>query len=189
LSLILRPKIAPADAPGLSVVTGLALAKAIEQQLDITVKLKWPNDCLLGGRKTAGILLDLAAEAKLVRYVIVGIGINVQQRAQDFPPEIQHLATSLSIAAGRPVGRISFLQTLLAELEREYARFSEEGLTPAIGPYTRRCSLIGHHIEAQIGHKTITGKAVRINPVGALVLNDGAREIVLTAGEVIHVGN
>ncbi len=187
LSIILRPEIAPAAAPGLSLVTGLALAKTIEEQLNIAAKLKWPNDCLLGGKKTAGILIDLAASAELVRYVVVGVGINVLHNPDDFPPELQKMATSLSQAAARPVDRALFLTGFLAGLEREYFRFIKEGLAPFIKPYTRRCSLIGCHVEALVGRRLVTGKAVGIDPSGALVIADGENEIVLTAGEVTRV--
>jgi BirA family biotin operon repressor/biotin-[acetyl-CoA-carboxylase] ligase len=186
-SLILRPPIAPAAAPGLSLLTGLAVAKAIESQLHITADLKWPNDCLLYDKKTAGILIDLAAEAKSVRFIVVGIGINVRLLTDDFPPELRETATSLAVAAGHSVDRETILAAVLTEFETDYFRFLAEGLTPTIGPYTRRCGLIGCQVDILAGRKTIRGTAVRIDPSGALVLVANGQEHVLMAGEVTRV--
>ncbi len=187
MSIIVRPKIAAANAPGLSLVTGLALAVTIEEQLQISAKLKWPNDCLLSGQKVAGILLDLTTSQKQVNYVVVGVGINVRHGILDFPPDLQETATSLVSAAYRSVDRISFLAAFLARWEQQYLRFLTEGLAPTIAPYTRRCSLIGCQIDAMVGKSIISGKAIAIDPSGALVITDGTKKTVLTAGEVVRV--
>jgi len=187
MSIILRPTIAPVLAPGLSLVTALALAKTIERQLRLAAKLRWPNDCLLEGKKTAGILIDLAADPKLVRFAVVGIGINVAHAIDDFPVELREEATSLSIAAGRDVDRVDILLPFLAELESEYLRFLAEGLAPIINHYTTRCSLIGCQVDALVGEKIISGTAIGIASSGGLVVATGEQEIILTAGEVIRV--
>lgn len=187
LSIILRPELSPAAAPGLSLVTGLALAQTIEEQLQLKATLRWPNDCLLDDKKVAGILIDLTANTERARHVVIGVGINVLQQAGDFPPELRKIAISLSMAASRPVDRVSFLQSFLSGLEREYLRFINEGLAPFIEPYTRRCSLIGCWVEALIGREQVAGKAVGVDSAGALILVDGDKKIVLTTGEVRRV--
>jgi len=187
MSVILRPEIAPVVTPGLSLVAGLSLAEVIESELHIAAALKWPNDCLLNGKKVAGILTELSAEQNKVRFVIWGVGINVSQQLHDFPPELRETATSLALATKRPVNRVHFLREFLYRLEENYLRFIDEGLAPFIEPYARHCSIIGCDVEAQVGNKTVSGRAVRIDPRGALVLTRGETEIVLTAGEVIQV--
>jgi len=187
MSIILRPEIVPAAAPGLSLVAGLSLAETITAELHTAAALKWPNDCLLGGKKTAGILTELSAEREKVRFVILGVGINVLHQVNDFPPELQETATSLSLATKQSVDRVHFLQEFLYQLEDNYLNFKDEGLTPFIKPYTRCCSLIGRQVKAQVGHKTVSGRAVRLDPTGALVLARGQTETILTAGEVIQV--
>jgi BirA family biotin operon repressor/biotin-[acetyl-CoA-carboxylase] ligase len=187
LSLILRPKINPADAPGLSLVTALALADTIEEQLKIPAKLKWPNDCLLGGKKTAGILTELSAEQGRVDFVILGVGINVGHRQEDFPPELQDTATSLALAAKTTVDRVEFLQAFLRRLELDYLQFGRVGLGPTIGRYESHCSLIGCDVKVRIGKRVIHGRAVRIDPGGGLVISAAGSETLLTAGEVTGV--
>jgi BirA family biotin operon repressor/biotin-[acetyl-CoA-carboxylase] ligase len=183
----LRPKIRPAEAPGLSLVAGLALAMTIEEQLNIPARLKWPNDCLLAGRKTAGILTELSAERDRVDFVILGVGINVNQQQDDFPPELQEIATSLALAAKSAVDRVTFLQAFLRRFEQDYLQFTRAGLGPTIGRYETRCSLIGCEIEAKVGKKTILGRAIRVDPGGGLVVTHEGRETILTAGEVTRV--
>jgi len=187
MSLILRPEIKPAEAPGLSLVSGLALALTVEEQLKIPAKLKWPNDCLLNGRKTAGILTELSADHGRVDFVILGIGINVGHREEDFPSDLRHTATSLALAAKKPVDRVEFLQAFLRRLELDYLQFKRTGLGPTIGRYESHCSLIGCEIEAQVGKRTIRGRAKRIDPGGGLVIDIAGTETTLTAGEVTRV--
>jgi len=187
MTLILRPKIKPANAPGLSLVAGLALALTIEEHLNIPARLKWPNDCLLNGKKTAGILTELSADCGRVEFVILGIGINVGHGEDDFPSELRHTATSLALAAQKPIDRVKFLQVFLRRLELDYFQFMRVGLGPTIGRYESHCSLIGCEIEAQVGRRTIRGRAARIDPGGGLVIDVAGAETILTAGEVTRV--
>jgi len=131
LSAVLRPQLAPADALVLSLAAGLAAASAVEAVTGLKPDLRWPNDLLLarqvpgesGGphleeRKFCGILTELNAEATRVRYAVVGIGMNVNQRS--FPAELQSLATSLRIETGRAWSRVELAAALLKSLDREY---------------------------------------------------------------------
>ena len=187
MSVVLRPKLAPIAAPGLSLVAGLSLARTIEECLQTPVELKWPNDCLLGGKKTAGILAELSAQRENVRFVVLGVGVNVLHQPQDFPPELQKTATSLVLATGQLIDRVEFLCEFLKRLEADYSQFKKQGLAPFIDSYTRRCELIGSQIQAHVGHKTITGQALRIDATGALVLRQGQKEIVISAGEAQRI--
>jgi BirA family biotin operon repressor/biotin-[acetyl-CoA-carboxylase] ligase len=122
-SAVLRPALPPAEVLVLSLMAGLAVQAAI-QQTDSRVQpdLKWPNDVLIGGKKVCGILTEMNAEATRVRYVVVGIGINVNQR--NFPKELQ--ATSLSLATGSEWSRVELLAALLKSLDREYRQFLQD---------------------------------------------------------------
>ncbi len=129
-SVVLRPDLAPADALVLSLAAGLAAAAAVEEVTGLQPDLRWPNDLLLfrapspdapgepGSRKFCGILTELNAEATRVRYVVVGIGINVNH--DSFPPEIEPIATSLRIESGRAWSRVEIAAALLRALDREY---------------------------------------------------------------------
>jgi len=121
-SAVLRPPLPPSDVLVLSLMAGLAVQAAI-QQTDSRVQpdLKWPNDVLIDGKKVCGILTEMNAEATRVRYVVVGIGINVNQAS--FPKEL--LATSLRLATGSEWSRVELLAALLKSLDREYRQFLE----------------------------------------------------------------
>jgi len=122
-SVILRPPLAPADVLALSLAAGLAVRSAI-LQLDsrISIDLKWPNDVLIGGTKVCGILTEMNAEATRVRYIVVGIGINVNQSS--FPKELP--ATSLRLITGSEWSRVELVGALLKSLDREYRELASD---------------------------------------------------------------
>jgi BirA family biotin operon repressor/biotin-[acetyl-CoA-carboxylase] ligase len=129
-SVLLRPSLPPAEVLVLSLVTGLALQSAVEQiDRHVLVDLKWPNDLLIHGRKFAGILTEMSAEATAVRHIVVGIGINVNQT--DFPDELRQTATSLRLATGTEWSRLELCAALLKSLEREYQNLVANRGAPA----------------------------------------------------------
>jgi BirA family transcriptional regulator, biotin operon repressor / biotin---[acetyl-CoA-carboxylase] ligase len=124
-SVVLRPPLPPSEALVLSLAAGLAVRAAIEQVNErVSVDLKWPNDVLIRGRKVCGILTEMNAEATRVRYVVIGIGMNINQAS--FPKEIESEATSLRLATGSEWSRVEVAAALLKSLDREYRRFIEE---------------------------------------------------------------
>ena len=122
-SAVLRPTLPPSEVLVLSLMAGLAVQAAIGQtDSRVQADLKWPNDVLIGGKKVCGILTEMNAEATRVRYVVVGIGINVNQAS--FPKELQ--ATSLRLATGSEWSRVELLAALLKSLDREYRQFLQD---------------------------------------------------------------
>jgi BirA family transcriptional regulator, biotin operon repressor / biotin---[acetyl-CoA-carboxylase] ligase len=118
-SIVLRPNLPPSDVLVLALAAGLAVHAAI-QEIDARVNpdLKWPNDLLLEDKKFCGILTEMNAEATRVRYVVVGIGINVNQ--PKFPEELRPVATSLRLTSGTEWSRVEVAAALLKSLDREY---------------------------------------------------------------------
>jgi BirA family biotin operon repressor/biotin-[acetyl-CoA-carboxylase] ligase len=118
-SVVLRPALPPSEALILSLAAGLAVHAAV-QQVDSRVlpDLKWPNDLLIEGRKFCGILTEMNAEVTRVRYLVVGIGINVNQAS--FHGDLQQTATSLRLASGTEWSRVELCAALLKSLDREY---------------------------------------------------------------------
>ncbi len=116
VSVLLRPSLAPGDALWLSLATGLAVLAAVRATTGLVADLRWPNDILVGRRKVAGILTEMHAEATRVRYLVIGIGINVHQAA--FPPSLAATATSLAIE-GASTTRSALLASLLHALSAE----------------------------------------------------------------------
>jgi len=125
ISVVLRPPLTPADTLLLSLIAGVAVAEAVEQTTDLHPDLRWPNDVLLGGRKFCGILTEMNAEPTRVRYVVVGIGINVNHAS--FSGELEPIATSLRIESGREWSRVELVAALLKLLDSEYGKLVAGG--------------------------------------------------------------
>jgi len=182
-SVIMRPPVPPDEVTGLSLVTALAFAETAESELSVQVQLKWPNDCLIDGRKVCGILIELSAESDRVHYAVCGTGINVSQQRKDFPSALRKTATSLSLATGGPVDRLAFYRAFLYRLESLYNRFRRHGLLPLLPGYRERSILIGKKVTVRHGRQKVTGTAIAIHETGGLVVRAKGKEIVLHAGE------
>jgi BirA family transcriptional regulator, biotin operon repressor / biotin---[acetyl-CoA-carboxylase] ligase len=115
VSVVLRPPIEPARLPELSLVAGGAVAEAIADVAGIDPAIKFPNDVLVGGKKVAGILAE-SSEGR----VVLGIGVNVNQTAEQLPADADTEATSLRLELGEPVDRAALLAAILLRLERAY---------------------------------------------------------------------
>ncbi|MCL4523334.1 MAG: biotin--[acetyl-CoA-carboxylase] ligase [Acidobacteria bacterium] len=111
VSVLLRPALSPMHAPLLTLMAGLAVRDAVAEQTGLAPDIRWPNDLLLSGKKFCGILTEMHAEPDRVRYVVIGIGLNVNHTR--LPAEIEKLATSLHLEAGRSQSRLELLIRLL----------------------------------------------------------------------------
>ena len=124
MSVLARPRVEPSDAILLSLAAGLAVSDAVREVTAISCDLRWPNDVVLGSRKLCGILTELSAEVARVRYVVIGLGLNVNQR--QFPPALEAIATSLRIESGRDFDRLELTAALLLALDHELAEFDHQ---------------------------------------------------------------
>jgi BirA family biotin operon repressor/biotin-[acetyl-CoA-carboxylase] ligase len=124
-SVLLRPRVAPADALILALAAGVATAEAISGVTGLNADLRWPNDLLFGQKKFCGILTELNAEATRVRYVVIGTGINVNHG--EFPDDIRNVATSLKLQSGRGWSRVEIAAALLKSLDRVYGELLRGG--------------------------------------------------------------
>jgi BirA family biotin operon repressor/biotin-[acetyl-CoA-carboxylase] ligase len=118
LSILLRPKMTLAESPRLTFVLAKAVAATIEEQTGQNAQIKPPNDIYLGGRKTAGVLVEGRTTTEGTYVAVAGIGINVNQTIDDFPEEIRSTAGSLASAIGHQVPRADFAVALLKNLEK-----------------------------------------------------------------------
>jgi BirA family biotin operon repressor/biotin-[acetyl-CoA-carboxylase] ligase len=189
VSIILRPAIAPAQAPGLSLVAALSVAEAIRSHTKLHATIKWPNDVLVEGRKIAGVLTELSAELDCVDFVIVGIGINVNQQPKDFPEELADKASSLRIACGHPVSRIVLIRELLLNLEKRYLSFIKSGLKDQIKTIREYSSILSKQVSFHHNGRVLTGVAVDIDSDGLLIVNVGKHTCKLSSGEVTMTEN
>jgi len=187
MSLILRPDIPPFKAPGLSICAGLALAQAIGDLTGMDANIKWPNDCLINGRKVGGILLELSAELDRTNFVIAGIGVNVNHLPSDFPKKLSTYATSIRMELGKEVSRMKLLTLFLKKFEAIYSDFKKNGLTPQRQSIKRFSSLLNKKVTVKLGKEKIEGVAQDIDDNGSLVIKTKKGERVVRAGEVTVV--
>ncbi|MFJ7975319.1 biotin--[acetyl-CoA-carboxylase] ligase [Peribacillus sp. NPDC096379] len=180
MSLILRPKIPFHEAPQLTLLAAVAVAQAIEDVTDLSPEIKWPNDLLIKGKKVTGILTELQAESDRIHSVIVGIGVNVNQKLSDFPEELQNTATSLFIESGKSISRSTLIQQILRNMEKLYSTYLKHGFNPVKLLWESYAVSLGKELKATTVNETIIGKALGITDSGVLLLED-------KTGKVHHI--
>lgn len=184
MTLLLRPPLSPVQAPLLTMLAGLSAHAAIQAELNLNVDLKWPNDLVLGGKKLGGILTEMHAEPSAVKFVIVGIGINVNQ--EKFPGELSAIATSLRIESGRRLSRLELLSRLLREFETDYNRFLREGPESVTERFSAVSSFAnGKNVRVTNGAASFTGVTAGLGPEGLLLVRrDNGQVVTVIAGDV-----
>jgi len=183
-SLILRPDLPPGRIAGLSLITGLALTRAINNIAGIQTMMKWPNDILYEKKKLAGILVELAAELDRVEYLIVGIGVNINFNKKDFPLSLQHKSTSLKIITKKKIPRVTLLQNVLVQLESLYNNFCRHGFKYIGSELIQNSAVIGKRVTLSAGKKKVDGKAVGFDDSGGLIVKSKSGLRSYAAGEV-----
>lgn len=177
MSVILRPNIPLQKAPQLTLLTAVAVSQAIEECTELNVHIKWPNDILLHGKKVTGILTELQAEADQINSILIGIGMNVNQKIEDFPEDLRQIATSLSIEKGEPINRAEVIRVVFHRLEKLYELYLQEGFKPIKLLWESYAISIGRRITARTLTGNLHGKAIGITEDGVLELEDDAGEI------------
>jgi len=169
-SVLLRPDLRPQAVTQLTIASATALVRAIHSETGLTPEIKWPNDILRSGKKLAGILTEMSAELDRVKHVILGIGVDANLTAREFPADLRALATSLKAETGRDVDRAELATAILRELDCEYARIGSGQFESVADEWERSCSTIGRHVRVQIGDRSIRGRAESLDADGALLL-------------------
>lgn len=185
VSVAVRPQLAAADAWQLGLATALAAADACGAIAP--VRLKWPNDLVDvdATHKVGGLLIETMTDGVRLDGAIIGIGINANWRHADMPADLRETAISLADLGGAPVDRVALLGRLFEALESELAAI-EAGTAP-LDRYRARCSTLGREVSVATADRTITGRAVDLDPCGALVVEAADGRHVITSGEVVRV--
>lgn len=172
-SILIRPlMLTPADASPLTLVTAAVLAGHLNEHHNLPVKIKWPNDLLIDGKKTGGILTELKGDPDRTEYLIVGIGLNVNQQLTDFPEELGRQSTSLCIASGRKFNRIELFLSLRNELLNAYPLFLKKGFTPFRDLWKENNTTLGQEVTLDRDGGKLQGKALDLTETGALLIID-----------------
>ena len=169
-SILLRPDLRPQETTQLTVASATALRRAIQSETGLKPEIKWPNDILIGGKKVAGILTELSAELDKVRYVILGIGIDVNLDAGEFSAELKKIATSLKIESGETISRSELATAILRALDEDYSQICIGKFSAVADEWEENCVTIGKNVTVQIGERKIRGCAESLDDDGALLL-------------------
>jgi BirA family transcriptional regulator, biotin operon repressor / biotin---[acetyl-CoA-carboxylase] ligase len=190
LSIILRPKLPPVNAPQITLMAAVALAEALSTFIPVLPAIKWPNDVLAGGKKLAGILTESVCHGERIDFVILGIGVNINYPAESMPDAIRKRATSLISLTGASVSRESVVRRLIQDLDRCYGELEETGFQSLAPRWEARFELRGKKVRVEMTDRIIIGTARGIDRDGALILEDGRGELQrVVAGDVVPVGD
>lgn len=187
-SLILRPPMAPFQAPQITLMAAVAVAKTLNRWAGMDAGIKWPNDVLIQGKKIAGILTEISTEMDMVDFVIVGFGINVNSRIGEMPKEIQEIATSIRIETGNKVSRTKVLCDLLKDFEVCYEQLKNQGFTPIMEQWRSMSDIIGQRVYVDVLNTRHTGTVEAVDDDGVLILKDDLGEVHrIFSGDVTRV--
>ncbi len=184
MSVLLRPCLDLDCAPSLTAVTAVAVSRAIEKCCGRAVGIKWTNDLYLRNKKICGILCESSLRADKLDYAVVGIGVNVTTRTEDFPPEIRDVAGSLYTQTGYTFERGAIISAILAELDEVYRQWLE-GPSRCLEEYRQRCFILGSEVTVSAPDGEYRATAESISPdYGLRVRLDSGEIRTLHCGEV-----
>jgi BirA family transcriptional regulator, biotin operon repressor / biotin---[acetyl-CoA-carboxylase] ligase len=188
VSLILRPEVAPAEAPKITLMTAVAVCDVLVPYLPSPPRVKWPNDILAGGRKIAGILTEISTEPDAVDYVVVGIGLNVNIPAGRFPKEIRDRATSLLMETGKTHSITAILRSLLETFERTYGLFREGKFPLVLGRWRAYAGIMGQYGRVDQVGRVLSGEIKDVDEDGSLLICDDKGHLHrIVSGDVTYL--
>lgn len=186
LSMLLRPGGNPQEVSSITALVAVSMVEAIAAEAGVRPGIKWVNDLVMGGKKLCGILTEMSVEGETgrVQHAVVGIGVNAHETAEDFPPDIRPIATSLFLETGKKISRARLAAGMIARLDELRANWPD-AKDACLAPYRAACVTIGREIRFTQNGAEKTGVAEDVDADFGLVtrLADG-RRITLTSGEV-----
>ncbi|MBM7633502.1 biotin--[acetyl-CoA-carboxylase] ligase [Geomicrobium sediminis] len=186
-STLVKPDISLQLAPQMTLVASIAVAKTVEAVTGEQVSIKWPNDIYLNGKKIAGILTEVQAEANCVEMMVIGIGMNVNESKQSIEEnDLSEKATSLSIETNRTYNRRDVLQQLLITFENEYERWLSVGFASMKTEWEERAHLYQKRVTVKNVNREQVGTMVGITDEGVLKLQDENGDVHLVYSGDLH---
>jgi BirA family transcriptional regulator, biotin operon repressor / biotin---[acetyl-CoA-carboxylase] ligase len=182
MSVILRPDITPFYAPIITLMAAVSVAQAIRETSAVEACIKWPNDIIVKDKKVAGILTEMEAESDRVKFIILGIGINVNTMLSELPKT----ASSIARMSGGPVSRQALLIAIIERLEHNYNNINKAGFSEIRLEWKNLSATLGRRVRANCMHKIIEGTACDIDRDGALkIRTDNGFHEKIFAGDLV----
>jgi len=185
VSVVLRPSLPLREISRISLVAAVAVAETLREEFGLDALIKWPNDILIDHKKIAGILSEAVIDTVGLEYMVVGIGLNINQDLSQFPADLRMPATSLRVENSQAVARVRILQSLLLSLEQQYLRLLAGDFESILVRARALSMVLGQQVRLETAEGFVVGKAVDINSDGYLmVVNpDGSVQAVMS-GEI-----
>lgn len=194
-TILLRPNFPPREAPLLTLMAAVAVVSAIREHTGLKAAIKWPNDLLLNGKKTGGILMEMRADANRINLIALGIGVNVNLFPEMLPEGVRDITTTLKQETGRSIDRVKLFKVMLSRLEHWYKILLNGDKRALINEWLSLDSTIGREVRVERSglseeDKIISGIAEGISDDGRLLirLSSGIIEKV-SAGDVTILKN
>ena len=170
MSVILTPPMEFKEATLLTIMAGVACCGALRNTTGLPVEIKWPNDLMVSHRKLGGILTEIKSGAGKMVYAVMGIGINVNTKLKDFPPEVRTIATSISNEKGKTESRTVLIAEILNGLDHWYRVLAQKEEKTLLDEWRRLTSTMGKHVQVTMGEEIINGIAHDIDDEGRLIV-------------------
>ena len=171
-SLILRPDISPVVASKITLMAAVAVAESLLSLTQLDVRIKWPNDILINGKKIAGILTEISTEMDKVDYIVVGLGLNVNTSFKNTSMEVRERATSILAETGKRFSRIKLIREYLQFYEKYYEMFNKSGFKPVMSRWKELANIVGQRIVIDTIGKKYIGEVLNVDDDGILILKD-----------------
>jgi len=187
-SIILRPRVSPKDAPKLTLMMSVVIAKTLNKQFDLEAEIKWPNDVLVKGKKVCGILTETSTKGESLNFAVVGVGVNANLSLNDFPASLRGSSTTLKEALKREIEREAFLRSLLEETEHYYNMFTQGKFNAILAEWKKLSKFLGSYVKVTSLEEKIEGWATDIDENGALIikLRDKTTRKIMSGDVTVH---
>ncbi len=189
VTVILHPEGGIAQLPKYTLLAGVAVAEAVREVAGLPAEIKWPNDVLIDGKKFCGILEESFVSGSKIKYVIIGIGINVNTDPADLPVTPRGAPTSLKAEKGEHVDRVELLRSVLQKLDTGYTEIRTGNGENIIHKWRGLSATLGHKVRVELSGGTLEGQAVDIDDDGGLLISAEGGMQKVTAGDIIIVNS
>lgn len=185
MTLLLRPQLPPNRASELTLLTAVALKEALYGLTGLDIGIKWPNDLLINEKKLCGILTEMQGEQDRIDYVLIGIGLNINQGDMSWDEDIREIATSLRLETSQNWDKNDIVQEVLKHFEHTYELYMKEGFQVIKPRWEKAAFKIGEEILIKTYRETWRGKFLEISDEGALIAEDSnGKPVTLYSAEI-----
>jgi len=190
-SIILHPKFDISNTTLFPIASSLALSIAIQKTCKVSTELKWPNDLTIKGKKLAGMLIDASFESNKIENLVLGVGINFNVNVKEIENKLKKTPNFYGVSSlndqKNKSTQIELIQSFLLELEKVYEELNKNQIKKTIAEWTKRSSTIGKKVEMNTLDGKITGKAIKIDEDGGLIIKNKEKTSKVFAGDIIHL--